>query len=144
MLVSPWLMRRSGETKSGHYMIRPRFHTSSRETFLFVHTPVSQCSAPHIAMNDSCRDLLIAWSLLPFLSPSRTRLLLEFYDPPERALYASVETLQGLLKVDAEQAALVRRPFRDPSRIEALRDSVITLADGEYPLALKEIVDPPL
>ncbi|HWS72306.1 MAG TPA: DNA-processing protein DprA [Thermoanaerobaculia bacterium] len=95
-------------------------------------------------MNDSCRDLLIAWSLLPFLSPSRTRLLLEFYDPPERALYASSETLRGLLKIDAEQAELVRRPFRDRARVEALRDSVITLADGGYPLQLKEIIDPPL
>jgi DNA processing protein len=95
-------------------------------------------------MNDSCRDLLIAWSLLPFLSPNRTRLLLQFYDPPERALYASVETLRGLLRVDAGQAALVRNPFRDRRRIESLRDAVLTLADAEYPLRLKEIADPPL
>jgi DNA processing protein len=95
-------------------------------------------------MNDSCRDLLIAWSLLPFLSPSRTRLLLEFYDPPERALYASAGTLQGLLKLDAAQAALVRNPFRDRRQIEALRDSVLTLADASYPKQLKEIIDPPL
>jgi DNA processing protein len=98
-------------------------------------------------MNDSVRDLLIAWSLLPFLSPARTRLLLEFYDPPERALYASVETLQALLHVDAEQAALVRQPFRDRARVEriaALRESVVTLADAAYPPLLKEIVDPPL
>lgn len=95
-------------------------------------------------MNDSTRDLLIAWSLLPFLSPSRTRLLLEFFDPPERAGHASTAMLQGLLKVDAAHAELVRNPFMDRPRIAALRDSVVALFDDRYPKQLRNIIDPPL
>jgi len=37
-------------------------------------------------MKETPRDLLIAWSLLPFLTPNRTRLLLEvFGEPPTGA-----------------------------------------------------------
>jgi DNA processing protein len=97
-------------------------------------------------MDDPIRDLLIAWSLLPFLSPSRTRLILEFFDPPTAACRASAATLQGLLKIDPGQAELVRSPYRDGTmgRIEALRGSVLTLVDPDYPLLLSHIIDPPL
>ncbi|MCU1347539.1 MAG: protecting protein DprA [Acidobacteria bacterium] len=95
-------------------------------------------------MNDSTRDLLIAWSLLPFLSPARTRLLLEFFQPPERARRAPASLIQGLLKLDAARAELVRNPFLDRPRVAALHDSVVTLIDEEYPRQLREIIDPPL
>ena len=60
-------------------------------------------------MNESeLRDLLIAWALLPFLTPARTRLLLEYFDPPANACNASVATLSGLLNIDAARAEAVK------------------------------------
>ena len=94
-------------------------------------------------MNDSPeRDRLIALSLLPFLTPNRTRLLLECFDPVHRACTASSKVLQGLLSVTPDQAEQVKNPLtRD---IEALRDSMITIIDDEYSPLLREIIDPPL
>lgn len=92
------------------------------------------------------RDLLIALSLLPFLTPSRTRLLLEYFDPLALACNASAGVLQGLLSVTPEQAEQVRNPLTMPARerVAALRARVITLGDETYPVLLKEIIDPPL
>jgi len=98
-------------------------------------------------MNDPrSRDRWIALSLLPFLTPNRTRLLLEFFDSVAQACNASASLLQGLLSVTPEQAEQVRNPLTKETRprVEALRDSVITIADDDYPLLLKEIADPPL
>jgi DNA processing protein len=95
------------------------------------------------AMTQPPRDLLIGWSLLPFLSPSRTRLLLDHFDPVADAARAPVRFLQGLLKIDYEQAELIRRAASD-RRIKPLRASVITLLDDDYPPLLREIIDPPL
>jgi DNA processing protein len=94
-------------------------------------------------MSETSRDLLIAWSLLPFLTPSRTRLLLEWFDQPRDACHASSRFLQGLLNIDEAQAAEVKNPLQD-HRYETLRNSVVTLVDPEYPPLLKEIIDPPL
>lgn len=93
------------------------------------------------------RDLLIAWSLLPFLSPARTRLLLEYFDPASAACHASSSVLQGLLSVTPEQAALVKTPLQNDSArkvVESVRDSVVALCDADYPPLLREIIDPPL
>lgn len=97
-------------------------------------------------MTEPLRDLLIAWSLLPFLTPSRTRLLREHFDPLDSACRASSRTIQGLLNIDADTAELVRDPLRGQARalVRALRPSVITLADDDYPTLLGEIHDPPL
>jgi DNA processing protein len=99
-------------------------------------------------MNDSpARDLLIALSLLPFLTPNRTRLLLETFDPIETVLAASTDLLQGLLSVNPEQAMEVKHPLREPAmrrRVAELRTSVVTRVDAEYPAMLREIADPPL
>ncbi|MEO8035887.1 MAG: hypothetical protein ABI837_15730, partial [Acidobacteriota bacterium] len=91
-------------------------------------------------MNHSRRDLLIAWSLLPFLTPSRSRLLLEYFDPITKVCDASLATLQGLLSVDHSQASLVKHPLRsDLGRsVESLRESVITLEEPGYPSLLRE------
>jgi len=94
-------------------------------------------------MSETSRDLLIAWSLLPFLTPSRTRLLLEWFDQPRDACNASSKHLAGLLNIDEAQAAEVKNPLQE-HRYETLRNSVITLVDPEYPPLLKEIIDPPL
>lgn len=99
-------------------------------------------------MNDSpARDLLIALSLFPFLTPNRTRLLFETFDPIETALAASTDLLQGLLSVNPEQAIEVKHPLREPAmrrRVAELRTSVVTRIDAEYPRMLREIADPPL
>lgn len=96
-------------------------------------------------MNDSpLRDRLIALSLLPYLTPTRVRLLTEFFDSVEAACNASSGVLQGLLSLTPEQADEVKGPLTNAERVHALRDSVVTLLDPEYPPLLKEIPDPPL
>jgi DNA processing protein len=69
--------------------------------------------------------------------------LFEWFDEPCDACNASSNLLQGLLNIDELQAAEVKNPLQE-RRYETLRDSVVTLADGDYPPLLKEIVDPPL
>jgi len=98
-------------------------------------------------MNTENRDLLIAWSLLPFLSPARTRLLFEYFDPVSAACNASPAVLQGLLSVTPEQASLVKSPLQLASTrkvVEGLRESVVSLFDDQYSPLLREIIDPPL
>jgi DNA processing protein len=99
-------------------------------------------------MNESPeRDRLIALSLLPFVTPNRTRLLLEFFDSAQAASNAASGVIQALLSLNPEQAEQVKNPLNDAamrSRVETLRESVITLIDDDYPPLLKEIIDPPL
>lgn len=92
------------------------------------------------------RDLLIALSLLPFLSPSRIRLLFEYFDSAASACNASSMLLAGLLSVTPEQAAHVRNPLTKERREEvaALGERVVVRTDAEYPQLLREIPDPPL
>jgi hypothetical protein len=91
-------------------------------------------------MNDHApRDLVIALSLLPFLTPNRTRLLLEYFDPVYAACNASSRLLQGLLSVTPEQADEVRNPLTKEERIETLRHSVVTLLDDDYPPQQREV-----
>jgi DNA processing protein len=91
-------------------------------------------------MNDpAARELLIALSSLPFLTPNRTRLLLEYFDPVTAACRASATLLQGLLRIDAAQAALIQSPPKP-----RLASEVITIYDATYPRMLREIIDPPL
>jgi DNA processing protein len=92
------------------------------------------------------RDLLIALSLLPFLTPNRTRLLLDHFDPVSSVIDFSSRLLEGILSVTPEQAAQVRNPLTKDSaaRVAALRDQAVTLADDTYPELLRHICDPPL
>jgi DNA processing protein len=94
--------------------------------------------------DDPARDLVIALSLLPFLTPNRTRLLLEHFDPVYAACNASSRLLQSLLSVTPEQADEVRNPLTKTGGIETLRESVVTLLDEAYPPLLRELPDPPL
>ena len=89
--------------------------------------------------DNAARDLLIAWSLLPFLSPNRVRLLLEYFDPVTDAAKASPALLEGLLKVSPEQAEAMRN-----ARLSTQYEQVVTLLDDAYPPLLREIPDPPL
>ncbi|HSP13244.1 MAG TPA: DNA-processing protein DprA [Thermoanaerobaculia bacterium] len=98
-------------------------------------------------MNAEDRDLLIAWSCIPFLSPNRTRLLQEYFDPVSAACSASSGVLSGLLSVQPEQADLVKNPLLNEELrrlVFACRDSTIVLGDPDYPPLLREIIDPPL
>ncbi|HEU4521677.1 MAG TPA: DNA-processing protein DprA, partial [Thermoanaerobaculia bacterium] len=96
-------------------------------------------------MQNENRDHLIAYSLLPFLTPARSRLLREHFDPLASASAASREFLQALLSVTPDQAEVVKNPLTIVSKQEliALRASTITLSDDDYPLLLREIADPP-
>ena len=92
------------------------------------------------------RDHAIALSLLPFLTPNRTRLLLEYFDPLPLACSASASDLQALLSVTREQAEQVRNPLTVDvrNRVAGLRERVLVLGDETYPVLLREIADPPL
>lgn len=93
----------------------------------------------------SDRDALIALSLLPFLTPARTRLLFEAYVSAAGLFNASPAALASLLGIDAEQAALLRgAPSAFRREVEALRTEVIAVCDEGYPPLLHEIADPPL
>ena len=98
-------------------------------------------------MNDErMRDLLIAFSLLPFLTPARTRLLREHFVPLGTACAAPTAVLASLLRLTLAQIEQVKNPLT-PSvkrRVAELRDSVVTLDDEEYPPLLREVADPPL
>jgi DNA processing protein len=98
-------------------------------------------------MNDpSVRDLAIALSLLPFLTPNRTRLLMDSFDSLELACNATATVLASLLSLPPELAAQVRNPLTPAvrDRVRTLRNSVITIEDEAYPALLREIPDPPL
>jgi DNA processing protein len=97
-------------------------------------------------MNIENRDLLIAYSLLPFLTPGRTRLLREQFDPIASVRDAPLAFLQALLSLTPEQAALVKNPLNLESglRVRQIAPSVATLEDPDYPPLLREIIDPPL
>lgn len=94
----------------------------------------------------AARDFVVALSLLPFLTPNRTRLLLEVFDPVSTACNASARLLEGLLSVTPQQADEVRNPLtvERAALVAACRDSVVTIVDDAYPQRLREIADPPL
>src|SRR5688500_6978697 len=129
-----------GCRKSGDY--------TSRVPTVRGRRPRASSSRTNAPMNDSSeRDLLIALSLLPYLTPNRTRLLFEYFDSAESACNASSNLLQGLLSVTPEQAQEVKEPLKATTareRVAALRASTITRIDPEYPPLLQEIFDPPL
>lgn len=92
------------------------------------------------------RDLLIALSLFPFLTPNRTRLLLEYFSPVTQVCNATASLLQGLLSLPPEQAEQVKKALTNTTSsdsVASLRDRVVTLVDDTYPALLKEIPDPP-
>lgn len=94
-------------------------------------------------MSSSLRDLLIAWSFLPFLTPNRTRLLLDSFEDACDICKAPSSLIRSLLKIEEAEAAKVRNPLQH-APIEKYRDVTITLADDDYPAILRQIADPPL
>ncbi|HVS33549.1 MAG TPA: DNA-processing protein DprA [Thermoanaerobaculia bacterium] len=97
-------------------------------------------------MHSDDRDFHIALSLLPFLTPNRTRLLRQYFDPLRAVRDASSALLESLLSVTPEQARLVKNPLilHGPDAMAPLRSSVLTLDEPAYPPLLREIIDPPL
>ena len=100
-------------------------------------------------MNDlsAVRDRCIAYAFLPFLTPARTRLLLETFESLDVLISVPPKVLQGLLGIDSDQAVLVKDPLRNATvavQIDSLRGRSTTFVDDDYPPLLKEIADPPL
>jgi len=93
--------------------------------------------------NDRERDLYIALALLPWLTPARSRLLRQYFEPLALACDATATFLTSLLNIDADQLDALRSPFRSGD-VESLRDHAVTLIDDDYPPLLREISDPPL
>lgn len=93
--------------------------------------------------NDSHRDLLIALALIPWLTPARSRLLRQYFEPLGAACHAPATFLTSLLNIDESQLSDLRDPFRGRD-VTALRDCSVTLDDEDYPPLLREIIDPPL
>jgi DNA processing protein len=94
----------------------------------------------------SLRDRLIAYALMPAMTPARFRLLLETFETLSEVCNASIRFLQGLLSMDAVPAEDIRAPLRNDDirrQVEALRTTAVTLADDDYPPLLREIPDPP-
>lgn len=92
------------------------------------------------------RDLNIAFSLIPFLTPARLRILRERFIPIESITHADPGEISALLRVTEEQAKIVRYPLQIPdifNSVTRLRAEAITLDDAEYPALLREIPDPP-
>lgn len=97
---------------------------------------------------DSLRDRLIAYTLTPWMTPARSRLLRETFESWTDVGRASATFLQTLLQLsETAQANVVRDPLRAPemrAQVRALRNEAVTLLDDGYPPLLKEIIDPPL
>ncbi|MDP9361843.1 MAG: DNA-processing protein DprA [Acidobacteriota bacterium] len=93
--------------------------------------------------NVPLRDRLIAYALLP-LSPARIRLLLQTFDPLATICNASDAMLRQLLSIGAADPVDPWRNDELRKQVDALRDSAVTLADDDYPLLLRQLVDPPL
>ncbi|MGH9456498.1 MAG: DNA-processing protein DprA, partial [Thermoanaerobaculia bacterium] len=93
------------------------------------------------------RDLLLAWSLLPLLTPARKRMLLARFDPPESIASADVREIRELLSIPLAEARIVRDPSTLPQLArarDAHRAGALILGDPDYPPRLGEIADPPL
>src|SRR5260221_7488450 len=96
---------------------------------------------------ESQRDRMIAYTLIPWLTPARVRLLRETFASWTDVAHASATFLQTLLRLtDRTQVADVRDPLHDPERrrqVAALRAEAVTILDDLYPPLLREIIDPP-
>lgn len=98
-------------------------------------------------MRQNRRSLLLAWSFLPFLTPSKKRILLKEFECPEHACENSAGFLASLLSISRRDAAIVRNPASDPDlarRMEPVERDAIVLGDPGYPPRLAAIADPPL
>lgn len=95
---------------------------------------------------DEHRDLLISYTLLPWLNPARTRILLQTFGDLSDVRQTSTPALASLLNLSRERASAVRDPLRVPEIRQAVsewRDEVVALCDSDYPDRLAQIHDPP-
>ena len=86
----------------------------------------------------SPRDLCIAYARLPFVTPTRVRLLLEYFPQLTHVQQAPASLLRGLLSISDEQAQSLREPHN------VADSTAVALFDDAYPALLREIIDPPL
>jgi DNA processing protein len=96
--------------------------------------------------NSHHRDLLIAVSTLSFMNPARTKRLVQELGTISSINNASPRFLATMLSISEEEARILRSPLAIPeirAAVDAQRERVITLIDGDYPPLLREIPDPP-
>lgn len=99
-----------------------------------------------VCQDQHSRDVLIAHSLLNFLTPARTRRLRDHFDPMARIEGASSIDVARLLSITEDQARGVTKPLHLPEvrrTVEQLRERVITILDDDYSPLLGQIHDPP-
>ena len=92
------------------------------------------------------RDVCIAYALLPFLTPTRIRLIREHFDPIAGVQHAPSRLLEGLLSIGPDEAQTVKNPLRLPQireRVAQHAANAVAIVDAAYPALLREIVDPP-
>jgi DNA processing protein len=98
--------------------------------------------------NESLRDRLIAYTLIPWMTPARCRLLRETFESWTDVGRASATFLQTLLQLtETWKVGVVRDPLRAPEmrrQVASVRRQAVTLLEDSYPPLLKEIIDPPL
>lgn len=89
-------------------------------------------------MNASTREVCLAYARLPFMTPVRVRLLLEYFHDLREVPGAPAKLLEGLLSLGPDEIRALKNPMwsDDPP--------AVALVDPEYPALLKEIIDPPL
>jgi len=97
---------------------------------------------------ESLRDRLIAYTLTPWMTPARSRLLRETFESWTDVGRASATFLQTLLQLsETWKVDVVRDPLRSPEmrrQVARVRRQAVTLLEDAYPPLLKEIIDPPL
>lgn len=108
-------------------------------------------SGPHDAhVNMTSREALVALNMLPRIGPVRVRRLLEAFGRPEAVLGAGKDRLLRVDGIGEETAGILHRwqDHADPvaELDEAARRgiSVVMQGDEEYPVALRDMYDPPL
>lgn len=100
----------------------------------------------NMAEAERSRDVCVAYPFLPFLTPVRFGLLLEYFESPEAISAASEEAIAALLNIPVSEARLVKNPLQVPAirrQVAAVSRDTVTLLDAEYPPLLREIIDPP-
>lgn len=98
------------------------------------------------SQNYSDRDLLLAFSNLGFMSPTRTKRLVETISPLSSISDASPQLLASMLGVSESDARLLRDPLAIPDirrKVDDDRAAALTLLDDDYPPLLRQLNDPP-
>src|SRR5258708_19342733 len=91
------------------------------------------------------RDRLIAYTLIPWMTPARSRLLRETFASWTDVCHAPATFLQTLLRLtDRSQVDEVRDPLRGPEmrrQVPPVPTEPVPLLDNNYPPLLNEFLN---